>query len=125
MSTQEFFSMITEASKPKLFNWSSINEAADEWIAHEIIMNKKWSDSDSLTVANRNVQIPLLIPIPVEPVVPVGLPNVVLSALDMQRFGHFNLVYKGLKDSFDKATKIHKEANESAEKALLVGEAQT
>jgi hypothetical protein len=63
------------------------------------------------------VQIPLLIPIPAEPVLPIGFPNVVPSVLDMQRCGHYTLVYKGLKDSFDKATKIHKEANESAEKA--------
>jgi len=116
-SSHEIFSIMAEATKSKLFNWTSINEAADQWIAHEISMNKKWSDSDCLTVVDRNVQIKLLIPIPAEPVMPIGDPNIVPTAVEISRFGYYTSVYKGLKDAFDKATKIHKGANDSAEKA--------
>ena len=42
-SSHEIFSIMAEATKAKLFNWTSINEAADEWIAHKIMMNKKRS----------------------------------------------------------------------------------
>ena len=80
-------------------------------------MNSKWSTSGSLTVANRHVQIPLLVDIPAEPVMPVGDPNAVPTTAEIARFAYYTSVYKGLKDVFDKATKIHKEANEAAEKA--------
>ena len=91
-SSHEIFSIMAEATKSKLFNWTSINEAADDWIAHEIAMNKKWSDSDCLTVVDRNVQIKLLIPIPAEPVMPIGDPNIVPTAVEISRFGYYTSV---------------------------------
>ena len=116
-SGQDIFSLVAQAAKPKLYNWKTCNDASDDWIPHGIAINAKWSASGCLTVANRYVQEPLLLPIPPEPVAPVGNPLIMPGPQQLKEFNYFVMVHKGLKDTFDKATKIHKEAQEGAEKA--------
>ena len=80
MNAYEVFSYVAEAVKPKLYNWSNSNDASDDWVSHGLRLATKWSALDCNTVSSRHVQMPLLLPIPAEPVHPVDIAAAAPSA---------------------------------------------
>ena len=70
---------IAEASKPKLYHWTGLTDASDDWIAHQIRCDALLTAAGCKPVSNRLIQLPLLTAaaMPAEPVppAPIGVAN--------------------------------------------------
>jgi len=108
---------VAEEIKPKLYNWKSANDAADDWSTHTVRLNFKHSASDCLTVTQRYAQRKLMLPIPEEPETPAPIAGAATSAA-LATFNYHVVRYKMEKEAYDKLVKIHKSAEEDAEKAF-------
>ena len=58
---------VAEVAKPKLYHWTGLTDASDDWIAYHIRLDALLTAAGCMTVSNRLSQLPLLIPIPEEP----------------------------------------------------------
>jgi hypothetical protein len=108
---------VAEEIKPKLYDWKSANDAADDWSTHTVRLNLKHATSDCLTVSQRHSQMKLMLPIPEEPDTPAAIVGAATSAA-LAFFNYQVVRYKIEKEAFDKLVKIHKSAEEDAEKAF-------
>ena len=57
---------IAEASKPKLYHWTGLTDASEDWIAYHIKLDALLTAAGCKPESNRLTQLPLLIAIPPE-----------------------------------------------------------
>jgi hypothetical protein len=69
-------------------------------------------------VWNRLIQRPLLLPIPAEPLLPLGVPLAAPTAAQMATQTYQIANYKIHRESYDRIVKVHDKAEENAEKAF-------
>ena len=109
---------MAEAAKPKLYHWTGLTDAADDWIAHNIRLDALLTAAGCMTVCNRLIQQPLLVPIPDEPQPPVGVHHAAPTPAQISQHTYQVSFYKLLRDSYDRIVKVHEKAEENAEKAF-------
>ena len=114
----QLITFITEAAKPKLYHWAGLTDASDDWIAYNIRLDALLTAAGCMSVSNRLIQLPLLIPIPAEPHPPAPIAAAVPSGPQITTFGYEVALHKLNRDVYDRIVKIHKEAEENAEKAF-------
>ena len=117
MSSQ-WMNFMAEASKPKLYHWTGLTDASDDWIAYHIRIDALLTAAGCMTVCNRLIQLPLLTSISEEPPPPVPVPVAAPTAQQMSQFGYEDSLHKLLRDSYDRIVKVHEKAEENAEKAF-------
>ena len=109
---------IAEAAKPKLYHWTNLTDSSEDWVACNIRLNALLTAAGCMTVWNRLIQLPLLLPIPAEPPLPLPLPLGALTALQMSQHTNQVSFYKMQRDSYERIVKVHEKAEENAEKAF-------
>ena len=109
---------IAEASKPKLYHWTNLTDSSVDWIAHNIRLDALLTAAGCMTVWNRLIQRPLLLPIPAEPLLPLGVPLAAPTAAQMATQTYQISNYKIHRESYDRIVKVHDKAEENAEKAF-------
>ena len=110
--------LIVEASKPKLYHWTGLTDASEDWIEYQIRHDALLTSAGCKSVSNRLTQLPLLIPIPEEPQPPAPIAAAVPTPLEFTTFNYEVANYKLHRDVYDRAVKVHKDAEENAEKAF-------
>ncbi len=109
---------IAEASKPKLYHWAGLTDASEDWIAYHIKLDALLTAAGCKPVSNRLTQLPLLIPIPEEPQPPAPIAAAAPTPHQFTTFGYEVANYKLHRDVYDRIVKVHKDAEENAEKAF-------
>ena len=69
----QWMHFIAEAAKPKLYHWTGLTDASEDWIAYKIRLDALLTTAGCKPVSNRLSKLPLLIPIPEEPQPPAPI----------------------------------------------------
>jgi len=109
---------IAEASKPKLYHWTNLTDSSEDWVAHNIRLDALLTAASCMTVCNRLIQLPLLLPIPAEPHPPLPVPLAAPTVFQMSTHTYQVSCYKLERETYDRIVKIHEKAEENAEKAF-------
>ena len=114
----QMMNFIAEASKPKLYHWTGLVDASEDWTAYQIKLDALLTSAGCKSVSNRVLQLPLLLPIPVEPQPPAPIAAAVPTPVQYTAFNYEVANYKLYRDVYDRIVKVHKDAEENAEKAF-------
>ena len=114
----QMMNFIAEASKPKLYHWTGLADASEDWTAYQIKLDALLTSAGCKSVSNRVLQLPLLVPIPVEPQPPAPIAAAVPTPMEYTAFNYEVANYKLYRDVYDRIVKVHKDAEENAEKAF-------